>query len=107
MRPGMMEDKAIRVTGKPVGLRCKLNQWLALVAEGRSRCTRLRLVVVVVRAVVLVIVKLRPHLFFQVVLGFVNLLLQAVAGIVADEATLGALWWDLGDGFFINLAEIL
>lgn len=107
MRPGMMQDNAISVPSKPMGLRRELNQSLAVMAKGRRGWNRLWLVVVVVRAIVHIIVKLGPHLFLQVVFRLVNLLLQAVTGVVVNKALLRALGWDVGRDLFIHLAKLL
>src|SRR4051794_30257074 len=59
------------------------------------------------RAVVLVVVKLGTHLFLQMVLGLVNLLLQTVTSIVANKSGLRSLRRAFTRRFFFHLAEIL
>lgn len=64
-------------------------------------------------AVILVVFELRTHLlfqvvlFFQLVLGLIDLSLKAVAGIVTDEAGFGSFGWALARRLLLNFSEVL
>lgn len=106
VRPGVVQDQTIRSTSKPVRLRVELGQ--PLTATSTSTITSLRLTIIIVGAVVLVVLKLRPHLLFQMVLRLINLPLQTVTGVVANEALLWFNLWHLHSGrFFVNFAQFL
>src|SRR4051812_31038914 len=108
--PRMVQNKAIRIAAETRGLRRKLNRSFSCMGWARRYNDRIVLVVSVVRAVILIVLKLRTHLFFQMVLlsqlvlGLVNLALKTVTGVVADEVRLRGFRGAFAGGLFFDLS---
>lgn len=110
----MMQHKTVHLASKAGRLRRKLHGRLPLMHGSRGHRLHAGGIVDVMRTVILVILQLRPHLLLQVVLlfnqllfRFINLLLQAVAGVVAEVAWLRSFGWALAWRFLVHLTKIL
>ncbi len=90
VRPRVVQGDRVGCDTEAWRLRSECDRGLSEMAEGNGLLLG-NLLGLVVRAVILVIVKLRPHLFLQMVfalfhesLGRIDFLLQAIAGIVTN-----------------------